>query len=885
MANRRCHKCMSELTGTSPICPHCGYDNDHPDQIPQALPCGTMLHGRYLIGKMLGQGGFGITYIGFDYALEIPVCIKEYYPAGGAMRGYDGNKVYWSSNSMGSTLKQGRETSVKEARKAVKVRDLSSVVNVWDVFYENETSYIVMEYIKGITLKEYLWNRNRRMDIEECMRLLGPVIHDLHGVHQKGIIHRDISPDNLMIREDGKMFLLDLGAAKDLTKGTGQSSQIVAKRGFSPPEQYTVNGQIGPWTDVYSMCATIYWCMTLEIVPDPMDRMLGRPVVFPESFPDNVASVLKHGLEINPEIRIRDLRELESELSQAVSLEAAKNTGVSKKEKEDFRKKTKEEARLQKEEEVRKKAEEEARLQEEEVRKKEEEIHLQEEEDQREIKANQRELEKTQFLVEEEAQRKLEETRLLEEQEAQRRLEETQLLEEQEAQQKVEEARLLKEADDRKKAEEEARLKEEARRKAEEIRLKEEAEAKLKAEEARRKEEREKKLAEEKEARRKAAEQKKQAKLEEKKRKEEEKSKRNKEKEERNKAGATQEGVQTSNKRIKIIAGILIFLLCAGGISGYLYYQKTLEREVPSVVNMSLEEAEKLAAGDDGQSLKIEVVGEEYSDEVEKNSIISQKIEAGSHLKKGDVVEVVISKGALVTVPDLTGKSKEEAENQLNDLKLVYKESDPVYSDDIEKNHVVSQDVAAGSTVDEETPVSIVLSKGALVTVPNLAGKSEKKAKEQLEKLGLQYQKSDSVYSDDVKKDHVISQDIAADTKIEENSVVSVVVSKGIEQVKVPDLSDKTVEKAKSALKKAKLEYDEENSDYSYSDDVGEGHIISQSIDPGNEVDKNSKISCIISQGPRPVEKKSSSKKKKKSSSSHKKSSKKKKGTSFNDSY
>ena len=315
MDTRRCYNCMSELSETVKICPECGFDNSTYVQPDEALPCGTVLHDRYLIGKMIGRGGFAITYIGFDYTLETPVCVKEFFPDGGAMRGQDGrSRVHWSAGTTGTILKQGLETFVKEAKKAARVRSLDSVVNVWDVFYENDTAYIVMEYIKGVTLKEYLMKRGTLMDTEECLRLMLPVIRDLKEVHKNGIVHRDISPDNLMIRENGKVMLLDLGAAKDLLKGKEQSSMLVYKSGFSPLEQYTEGTSIGPWTDVYAMCATIYWCMTGKNVPDAMDRMLGEEPEYPESMPETMKAALEHGLKVKPSDRIQDMEELEKEL-------------------------------------------------------------------------------------------------------------------------------------------------------------------------------------------------------------------------------------------------------------------------------------------------------------------------------------------------------------------------------------------------------------------------------------------------------------------------------------------------------------------------------------------------------------------------------------------
>ena len=311
------------MSGEVKICPKCGFDNSSYVRPDEALPCGTVLNNRYLIGRMIGQGGFGLTYIGYDYKLTTPVCIKEYFPAGGAMRGQDGStRVYWSGGSTGAALKKGRKIFVEEAKKAVRVRSLDSIVSVWDVFDENDTAYIVMEYIKGITLKDYLKKRGTVMDTEECLGFLLPVIRDLKEVHEKGIVHRDISPDNLMVNEKGKVKLLDLGVANDLTKGLEQPFMLVHKksfRSFRPLEQFVEGKNIGSWTDVYAMCATIYWCMTGKLLPEAMERMLRNDgFEFPDSMPEAMRAVLQHGLELKPANRIKDMEELESELKTAL---------------------------------------------------------------------------------------------------------------------------------------------------------------------------------------------------------------------------------------------------------------------------------------------------------------------------------------------------------------------------------------------------------------------------------------------------------------------------------------------------------------------------------------------------------------------------------------
>ncbi|MBQ7737434.1 MAG: hypothetical protein IJT62_06325 [Oscillospiraceae bacterium] len=142
----------------------------------------------------------------------------------------------------------------------------------------------------------------------------------LDKAHRRGMIHRDISPDNLMLDREGEIWLLDLGAAKDLGAGQtagSQSTTPVMKRGFSPPEQYTSGSSIGPWTDVYALCATICWCVTGQLVPEAMERVLGKELTIPDVIPPRAAEVLLHGMALRPEERIQDIPALLAELDAA----------------------------------------------------------------------------------------------------------------------------------------------------------------------------------------------------------------------------------------------------------------------------------------------------------------------------------------------------------------------------------------------------------------------------------------------------------------------------------------------------------------------------------------------------------------------------------------
>ena len=279
MEVRRCMKCMHPLAAGETVCPECGRAYGSVNAESFALKPGTILEGKYLVGEMLGQGGFGITYIGFDLLLEQKVAIKEYYPMSTGMVSREGHStVVWSSAMMGKTgTQKGFDSFLKEARKMAKLRSIPSVVGVNSVFIQNETAYIVMDFIEGETLLKKL-QKNGPMDFDSCVKLMTPIMQALAEVHEHGIIHRDISPDNIMVRPDGKLILLDLGAAKDLdiqgNDGSVQSSQMVAKHGFSPIEQYSKSGKVGSWTDIYAMAATIYYCCTGILPPPATDRTI-----------------------------------------------------------------------------------------------------------------------------------------------------------------------------------------------------------------------------------------------------------------------------------------------------------------------------------------------------------------------------------------------------------------------------------------------------------------------------------------------------------------------------------------------------------------------------------------------------------------------------------
>lgn len=336
MSVQYCMKCMNKQYPGVSVCPHCGTPYRQTVQEVNALKPGHILSGKYLVGGVLGQGGFGITYIGLDLLLEKKVAIKEYFPVcTGMVSRYKASAVVWNSDvNQKNGLNVSMDSFLKEARKMAKVDSIPCVVSVRDMFSQNNTAYIVMDYIEGETLLKKL-KREGPMSFAQCVTMLTPIMETLAQVHQYGIIHRDISPDNIMIQPNGNLRLLDLGAAKEIdiqkTDGSIQSSRFVAKEGFSPLEQYTSTGRIGTWTDVYSMSATIYYCCTGKLPPLATDRVGTDSLACLSSLQKKEFEVLKQGMSLYSKDRIQTMDELLRQLQALIkSPHAVGNTTVDK---------------------------------------------------------------------------------------------------------------------------------------------------------------------------------------------------------------------------------------------------------------------------------------------------------------------------------------------------------------------------------------------------------------------------------------------------------------------------------------------------------------------------------------------------------------------------
>lgn len=268
---KRCLGCMEEYDDSLEICPHCGYvEGTMPDEAIHMIP-GTILHNRYIIGKTVGFGGFGVTYIAWDTVLELRVAIKEYLPSEFSTRMPGRPQLTIFNGNKAEQFNEGMKKFLDEARRLAKFQNEEGIVKIYDCFEENATAYIIMEYLEGVTLAEYI-NEVGTVPVDVAIAMVTPIMHSLKAVHSEGIIHRDIAPDNIMISADNKIKLIDFGAARYATTSHSRSLTVIIKPGYSPEEQYRSRGDQGPHTDVYAVGAVIYKLITGKTPPDAMER-------------------------------------------------------------------------------------------------------------------------------------------------------------------------------------------------------------------------------------------------------------------------------------------------------------------------------------------------------------------------------------------------------------------------------------------------------------------------------------------------------------------------------------------------------------------------------------------------------------------------------------
>jgi len=328
-----CGNCFHECLDANGICAHCGFDSaKNMEKFPLALPAGSILYGRYIIGKVLGQGGFGITYLAQDYQTKELVAIKEFFP--GSMATRSGTTIIPFSGMQGENFEYGRRTFLDEAKTMAQFNGNPNVAGVQMYFEENGTAYFVMEYLDGCTFGDYIGSRGGRLNWEDTAKAMFPILEVLGQIHEQGIVHRDVSPDNIYITNSGTVKLLDFGAARHSLGNVSQSLDMVIKHGFAPKEQYSRRGRQGPYTDVYAASATIYYALTGVKPDESIDRAeedtMPPPSILGAKVSEQLEAVIMKGLAVDAKDRYQSAAELHQALKSG-GKECKKSKSVSEK--------------------------------------------------------------------------------------------------------------------------------------------------------------------------------------------------------------------------------------------------------------------------------------------------------------------------------------------------------------------------------------------------------------------------------------------------------------------------------------------------------------------------------------------------------------------------
>lgn len=336
-----CFGCFEQYDDSFDICPHCGYAEGTEPELATYMRPGAILNERYVIGRALGHGGFSVTYLAWDALLLHKVAIKEYLPSEYATRRPGESRLTIFSGKEGEYFQFGKEKFLDEAKRLSAFQNEDGIVHVYDCFSANETAYLVMEYLDGITLSEYLKKETAvspqgRIAPEEAISMLTPVMLSLQRVHDSGMIHRDIAPDNIMLLKDGGVRLIDFGAARHAVHDCGKSMTVIIKDGYSPEEQYNSHSVQGPAADVYALSATLYQMITGITPPGAIERgeylqkhkrdMLPPPSKFNKAVTKTQDTAILNGMALHTQDRTQSVAELYEELTAQTPVRRVQET-------------------------------------------------------------------------------------------------------------------------------------------------------------------------------------------------------------------------------------------------------------------------------------------------------------------------------------------------------------------------------------------------------------------------------------------------------------------------------------------------------------------------------------------------------------------------------
>jgi len=308
-----CEYCFEQLPGKTKSCPCCPGEHNI-TKYPTALPEKTILVGRYSVGKVLGKGGFGITYLCYDLKEGKKVAIKEYFPDTLAHRNTGETAVTSYDDARLESFRIGAEKFYEEAKMVARFNGNPNIISVYEFFYENNTAYFVMEYLSGTDMKGYLEQHGGRISESEVLYIAKRAIEALMIIHSTGVLHRDISPDNIFICDNGDVKLIDFGAARQVIADASNSLSVILKHGFAPIEQYQRKGKQGAWTDIYALGASMYYSITGKLPDDAMSR-LEEPALDFSGVSPKFAAVIDRMLAVKADDRYRTVFEVLNDLN------------------------------------------------------------------------------------------------------------------------------------------------------------------------------------------------------------------------------------------------------------------------------------------------------------------------------------------------------------------------------------------------------------------------------------------------------------------------------------------------------------------------------------------------------------------------------------------
>ena len=280
-----CLNCLNTYEEGVKVCPHCGLGNWKYQAAEKALELGTMLKSRYKIGTVIGDGGFGITYRAVDMNTGKGVAVKEFYPREVVARSsMDHTTVKLVNRDNTAQFQKGLNSFLEEANGLARFNNTDKIVNVYDFFEQNGTAYIVMEYLRGKPLSRYAKDHGGKISVSAAINVIMKMCEALSYVHGAGMVHRDISPDNIFVEKTGKIKLIDFGAARESYGNEEKTLSIVLKPNYAPPEQFRKKSRQGPWTDVYALGATVYKLLTGRTPDQAIDRIMEDEMQVPSRY-------------------------------------------------------------------------------------------------------------------------------------------------------------------------------------------------------------------------------------------------------------------------------------------------------------------------------------------------------------------------------------------------------------------------------------------------------------------------------------------------------------------------------------------------------------------------------------------------------------------------